>query len=168
MKKYICGLICIVMAICACGCEKKASSLSLANLYSVTAHAQQEDFECAMSLARLGNNAWDVSFTSPDSIKDMNITYEDGNAKITYMELETTVSKEQIKFSSSCEFITLVLDDFSKGKEIEFTKDSNNFFAKGKVDDEEYKLIFDKSKTLTGLQSKDLEVEFSDYKKAHA
>lgn len=166
MKKYICGLICIVMAFCLCSCEKKASSHSLDNLYTVNAHAQQEDFECEMSLTRLGNNAWDITFTSPDSIKDMNITYEDGNAKISYMGLETTIAKEQMKFTSSCDCITTALDNFAKGKEIEFTKDKNQIFAKGKAGENEYKLIFDnKSKGLVGLSCDDLEVEFSDYKK---
>lgn len=166
MKKFICGIVCIIITICICGCEKKTSSVSLDNLYSVTACVQQEDFECEMSLTRLGNNAWDITFSSPETIKDMNVTYENGNAKITYMGLETTVSKEQMKFTSCCECITSVLDNFSKGKEIEFTKENSQIFAKGTVNNNDYKLIFDsKSKALNGLECEGLEATFSDYKK---
>lgn len=166
MKKIFCRLICIVMALCVCGCEKKANSLSLDNLYSITAHAQQEDFECEMSLTRLGNDGWDITFTSPDTIKDMNITYEGENSKISYMGLEATVPKEQMKLTSSCESITSILDNFAKGKEIQFTKEKNEIYAKANVNEDEYTLIFSsKSKAITGLECKDLKVTFSDYKK---
>ena len=169
MKKLFCGLICIVLTVSLYGCEKKASSLSLDNLYSVNAIAEENDFESEMSLTRLGNDAWDVTFTSPDTIKDMNITYEGENTKITYMGLETTVPKQQLEYTSSCQCITSVLDNFAKGKDIEFTKDGDKTFAKGKIGEDEYKLIFEsKSKSLIGLECDDLEVTFSDYKKVQA
>ncbi len=170
MKKILTAILCIAITIGVCGCSKKSSPVSLDNLYSINSEICQGSFKAKATMTRLGNGGWDITFTEPATIKDMNLTYENGNVKISYKGLETEIKQDDTKFSGCCKSITSLLDQFStSGKNMRFTEDGNEITAKGEKSGEDFELKFNKkTKTLKSLQyeADNLKVNFSDYKKS--
>ena len=167
MKRTICFCLSFIILICAVGCSKKSKPVTMSGLYTIKADVTLNDFEATISLNRLGNGVWDVSFTKPDSLSGLDVSYENDNAKVTYKGLAFMVPREDIPINAIVTNLTSVLDDVSYGNKASFTKNNNKITAKGTTDNGNYKVVFDeKSGKILSLEIEDMDLtaDFSEYK----
>jgi len=167
MKKLFAFFMCLVMIISFNGCAKKTEPVNMNRLYSVEADADFNGFSANIGLNRLGNGVWDITFSKPDNLNGLAVSYENDKANVSYKGLSFSVAREDIPAEALVVALTKILDNAAIGKDISYTKKDGETTAKGKIDNIDYSLTFDKK---TGcvlkleLPKMDLSVNFSDYK----
>lgn len=149
------------------GCSKNAEPVNMNKLYSVTADVKMGDVSATVGLNRLGNGAWDVTFTKPDNLNGMSVSYENDKANISYNGLTFTINKEDIPASAIVSNLTKVMDNAALGSDMSYTKEDGKITAKGKVDNNAYELILDENSGIPvelKLNKIKMDVNFSEYK----
>ena len=167
MKKTILLIICLVLIFALCGCSKKTDPVDMNRIYSVDAEVQMGDFSANVGLNRLGNGAWDISFTKPDNLNGLAITYQNDKADVSFNGLNFSINREDIPVNAIVSSLTNVLENAAYGRELSFTKKDGKITVKGKVEDTDYVLTLDeKTNSLLELDIKkqNLHVTFSGYK----
>ncbi|MFA5657705.1 MAG: hypothetical protein WC900_00280 [Oscillospiraceae bacterium] len=166
MKKIIPVFLCAFLVISCSACSNKADAVDLNRLYSVSAEISIDDFTTSAVLSRLGNGAWDLSFTAPENINGLTVTYLNETAEISYKGLSFSIPNEEIPASAIAEALTKSLDNAAFSAEVEFTEKNGKIKAKGKISDNEYELSIDKkSGAVLSLEIPDInfEADFSDF-----
>ncbi len=122
MKKIISLLICLVLIFAFCGCSKKTDPVDMNRIYSVDAEVKLGDYSANVGLNRLSNGAWDISFTKPDNLKGLAITYQNDKADVSFNGLNFSINREDIPVNAIVSTLTNVLDNAAYGRELSFTK----------------------------------------------
>ncbi len=144
MKRFIPVFLSVILIISFSACSKKADAVDLNRLYSVTAEISYNGFNSTASLSRLGNGAWDINFTAPETISGMNITYVNETAEVTYKGLSFSIPKEEVPLSSIGEILTKVLDNAATASDTQYTEKNDKIKVKGETAGNKYELTVDK------------------------
>jgi len=167
MKKIFAIVVCIVTMFPLCSCTKKSEPVNMNRLYSVDAEVQFANFSANLGLNRLGNGVWDITFTKPENLNGLSVSYENEMAEISYKGLSFSLAKEDVPVKALVSSLAEVLDNAALGKEMSFYKKNNEITAEGKVNNMDYVITLDaKAGVILELENpkSDLKVSFSEYK----
>ncbi len=166
MKKIIYFPFLAFIFLAFSSCEKKADSIILDNIFSVDCTYISEDFDCGFSLIRLGNGGWEISFTSPETLDGLKVSYFEDKINLSFLGLETQIDKNFISpiFAKT----TSAFDAFIASSELNFIKNENEILTELLCGNENYIFVFDKtSKEILKIydEKETFLCEFKDYKK---
>ena len=166
MKKFLLLIACVAMLFTLSSCAKTVSAIDLNRLYSVTAEICYGENTSIANLSRLGNGAWEITFTAPEALSGMTITYLNDSAEITYKGLNFSLPKENIPAAAIAETLTKALDNAASSSEVVFTAKKGKTVASGKINDNDYDLIINsETSEITGLEVADIgfDAAFSEF-----
>ena len=167
MKKIICLCISLCTLIVITGCSKKTGAVNLGGLYTMHASVELNGFSSEADINRLGNGQWEISFTKPESLNGLGVSYQNENADITYMGLKFQIPREDVPVQAIATNLTSVLEKLAYSKDIKYTENNGKVTAKGEVDNSRFVAVFEKkSNRLLSLEMEDvkLKADFSDFK----
>lgn len=167
MKKLIAVFMCLILIIPFSSCAQKTDAVNMNRLYSVTADVKLGNLNSTVDLNRLGNGAWDMNFTKPESLKGIAVSYENDKAKLTYNGLSYSMERDNIPVSAIASNLSKILDKAALGTDMIYTKDNGKITAKGSIDNGSFEIVFD-ANTACPIELKlakiNLDVKFSDFK----
>ncbi len=167
MRKLLCGIITVIFVIALCGCAKKAEPISINTNFSADCNIEYDKFKSQMFISRLGSGGWEMSFSSPETINGLAVTYENENTNLSYKGLAFSIPREDIPINAIVTNITAVFDNVSNKNNAEFAKKNGIVTACGRIDSGNYTIKFnekDGSPLSLEIKQIDLKVEFKDYK----
>lgn len=149
------------------GCAKKAEPISMGSNFSVNCDAEYDGFKASMYITRLGADGWEVTFTSPETLKGLAVSYENENTKVSYKGLTFSVPREDVPVNALVTNITGAMNNMGKKNNVEFTKKNGIVTAKGNIDSGNYVLKCnqkDGAPMCLEIKKIKLKADFSDFK----
>lgn len=165
MKKALSILLMIVITFTIAGCDnKQAEPLELNKLFTVNAQIHYGKTELEGIVNRLGNQMWEIEFTSPENFSGLKLSYYGDSMSASYYGFEFTVPQDKLPVQNIMYVISKVIDDSCVLPEMSFTET------------EKSKVYYDDAKTFEitvdtetgGLKcleypEHDLKVDFTDF-----
>ena len=168
MKKIVSGLLIVIMLFSFGGCtsKKSAESLDLNKLFKVTATIESGKFKGQAVINRLGDNMWDVEFSSPNTLSGIKLSYSGEDITATYMGLSIKMSKTDAPIKGMLTMLFNAIDKSAALKDMPCVEDEKTKTFSGENENGKFNIILDKSTgNLIGFEmpDNDLKVTFTDY-----
>lgn len=114
------------------------------------------DMSVAGEMTRYGTGIWEMNITSPETMKDMTVKYNEGNTSLTLGELSLEIEAEKLNVNA---IFKRIFDAFDSCTAIELTDSSCIYNS------EDFTLTFDEEQLLpTHLEFSDgISVEISEF-----
>jgi hypothetical protein len=141
-----------VLAISGCG-KSDNETVSLPEEFSLTAEITDRDFVACAEMTRL-ENGWKISVSAPESLEGMQINLTDADCKIAYRELSYTAANDELPTNSPLRLTAQLLDKCVNAQ------------TSGTVNGADYAFVFEGEAPQSLTVGGEIEVKFSDYKKA--
>ncbi len=123
MKKLLCAFMCILF-LSGCGSVKTKENINeIPDFYGFVTNfkANVNDVEISGRAEYMAFQKLTLTFTSPETLKDMKINVKDGNCEITLQELSFSVPNDKLPFNALSVSI-LSCGDNVKGATVENNK----------------------------------------------
>lgn len=157
------SMICILFTSCG---EKEASRPDLNYDYQCTAEiSSSNNSYTAMFIKQSG--VWTVTFSSPETLNGMTITYENEQCLISYRDLSFLSSRDNVPVTAVSTLVTKSLDFFAGNSAASFSSKDNKITATGIMDGGDVEMIFSSSGIPSQLtiEGNNLAVRFTDFEK---
>ena len=155
----------ILLLLTATSCNKNGKAVTLNIPYSceLTIKSDDEGSDTYKASLSRKENSWLVTYTEPDSISGMTITFSDDSYKIKLNELEFIAKRDELPDSALSTMIISALDKTTLSTNVEYKTNDGQTIASGTVGDKDYELTFEddipKSLKISGYT-----VAFSNFK----
>ena len=155
----------LILFITIASCKKSTEKATLKIPYSCELTIKSDDEgsdTCKASLSRK-ENSWLVTYTQPESISGMMITFSDDNYKIKLDKLEFDAKRDELPDSAISTMIISALDKSTLSTNVEYKTNNGLTIANGTIDDKDYELVF-KDDIPQSLKISGYTVTFSNFK----
>lgn len=161
-RKYIAV---ILTAALLCACSDKSGNPSKPRAvdenFSANAKITQGDLKCEATFKRGGNDTWECTFSSPDSIKGMIVTLSSDTCKIDYAKLTYQLERSKVPQASMISLVTKSLDSVILQNDLNCTEKDGTVTEKGSVNGQDFTATLKDGK-IKGLEiSGELTAEFT-------
>lgn len=125
-------------------CKKDAEAVTLKIPYSCELEIKSDEEGSDTYKATLSRkeNSWLVTYTEPESISGMTITYSNDSYKIKLDDLEFDASRDELPDSAISIMIISALDKTTLSSNVEYETNDGCTVANGTVGEKDYELIF--------------------------
>lgn len=136
-------IIALFFAISACR-KKDTEAITLKIPYSceLTIKSDEKDSNTYKASLSRKENSWQATYTEPESISGMTITFSDDSYKIKLDELEFDAKRDELPDSAISTMIISALDKTTLSSNVEYETNDGSTVAKGTVGEKDYELIF--------------------------
>lgn len=146
-------------------CKKETENVTLQIPYScelIIKSNEKDSNTYKASLARK-ENSWQVTYTEPESISGMIITFSNDTYKIKLDELEFDAKRDELPDSAISTMIISALDKTTLSSNVEYKTNDGCTVASGTIGEKDYELIF-KDDIPQTLKISDYTVTFLSFK----
>lgn len=147
MKKLLlCGITAICMTSTACGIGGGESGRIKADLqqpFLVDAKVTVDQTQAEASISRYGEQAWDVTFSQPDSLAGVQLAFLDGQVTASYKGLSFSVPQSAMPVKSMLTIFIEVVGELDGKEELDCVKDGDTCVVEGSVEQGSYTLTLD-------------------------
>lgn len=147
MKKLLlCGITAICMTSTACGIGGGESGRIKADLqqpFLVDAKVTVDQTQAEASISRYGEQAWDVTFSQPDSLAGVQLAFLDGQVTASYKGLSFSVPQSAMPVKSMLTIFIEVVGELDGKEELDCVKDGDTCVVEGSVEQGNYTLTLD-------------------------
>lgn len=103
-------LFCLIITVCmlllvSCAKTDNVKAPDLSGDISVTGCIESSDISAELNLSRQ-NGVWTAEFTSPDSVKGMTITCDNGKYSVAYSGISFDYGEDEVPFKTAVQYIT--------------------------------------------------------------
>ena len=162
MRKYLTSAALLISAAClfsSCKPEFTVRKPDIGGLYSCTADVLWGEADAEITLKRLGNGDWDVTFSSPDTLEGLSVSFRDGDTHCEMNGISADMKKDDIPDGSLFELICGTLDEAAMNTS-SLQESENELILKGRTDCGAYELVFEpETLILCGIRMPDCELE---------
>lgn len=154
------------MLLTMAGCAKKADPISMESKFSISCNAEYEGFKTSMTLKRLCTDNWEATFSSPETINGLVVTYENENTNVSYKGLTFSVPRENVPVNAIVTNIAGAFVNMGAKNNVEFTKSNGTVTAKGNLDSGSYILKCNQkggAPVCLEIKKINMKVDFSDF-----
>lgn len=155
----------LTLSLSACS-ESSADRVKLGQDYSCSVEITAADSKYQADLSTAGG-VWTVTYSYPEEISGMCVTFEGENCRIEYMGMEMNSDRELVPPASLSGLITKTLDSISYDPNVKFTKTKNGVKASGVVEGADFTVDFNKKELPVNISLGDgsFTAKISDHKK---
>lgn len=146
-------------------CKKEAETVTLQIPYSceLTIKSNEKDSNTYKASLSRKENSWQVTYTEPESINGMIITFSNDTYKIKLDELEFDAKRDELPDSAISTMIISALDKTTLSSNVEYKTNDGCTVASGTIGEKDYELIF-KDDIPQTLKISDYTVTFLNFK----
>lgn len=162
MKKIL-PLLCGITLILT-GCDssaKTAKPIAMDKSFCKNVVIQQDEKEYSAELKRGGDNTWECTFSAPETVNGMVITYSGDSAVLNFMGLSYSLPREEVPEYGITELLTSTLEIIINGKDISCVSDGETTIEKGVIHGQDFSAEFQGKNLKTIEISKSFKAEFS-------
>ena len=147
MKKLLlCGLTALCLAGTGCGIgggESGKVQVDLQQPFQVDAKLTVDETQAEASISRYGDQAWDVTFSQPDSLAGVQLAFLDGQVTASYKGLSFSVPQSAMPVKSMLSIFSEVAGELDGQKELDCVKEGDTCVVEGSVEQGSYTLTLD-------------------------
>lgn len=155
--------ITVIFSLCACKKETNAVTLKIPYSCELTIKSDEKDSDTYKATLSRKENSWQVTYTEPESISGMTITFSNDTYKIKLGELEFDAKRDELPDSAISMMIISALDKTTLSSNIEYKTNDGCTIASGTIGEKDYELIF-KDDIPQTLRISDYTVTFLSFK----
>lgn len=163
--KYLIFPLILILFLIAVSCKKNAEPAALKIPYSceLTIKSDDENSDTYKASLSRKENSWLITYTEPESISGMTITFSDDKYKIKLDELEFDAKRDELPDSAISTMIISALDKSTLSTNVKYKTNNGSTVANGTIGDKDYELIF-KDDIPQSLKISGYTVTFSKFK----
>ncbi len=163
--KYLVIPLILLLFFMMSACKKKTEVATLKIPYSceLTIKSDDEDSDTYKATLSRKENSWLVTYTEPESISGMMITFSNDSYKIKLNDLEFDAKRDELPDSAISTMIISALDKSTLSTNVEYDTNDGNTIASGTVGEKDYELVF-KDNIPQSLKISGYTVNFSNFK----
>lgn len=147
MKKLLlCGITALCMTSTACGIcggEGGKVQVDLRQPFVVDAKVTVDQTQAEASLSRYGDQAWDVTFSQPDSLAGVQLAFLDGQVTASYKGLSFSVPQSAMPVKSMLTIFIDLVGELDGKTELDCVKEGDTCVVEGSVEQGSYTLTLD-------------------------
>lgn len=132
----------LVFNFSSCKKNVKAATLNIPYSCELTIKSDDEGSDTYKASLSRKENSWLVTYTEPDSISGMTITFSEDTYKIKLGELEFDAKRDELPDSAISTMIISALDKSTLSTNVKYKTNKGNTIASGTVGDKDYELVF--------------------------
>lgn len=168
IKRMICLLAAAVLLLSAAGCntgqnqEKTAEEVrrKLNQSFQTTAKVKYKELETVIKLYKKPMNCADVTFESPDSLKDMRLTFYTDKVSIQYKDMSFDFLPDSMPGQAASKLVLSALNTALNDDGVSIEQKDGQLLIKGKISEGEFLLMIDaESGNILKLSIPDSELE---------
>ncbi len=172
--RRLCGLLAAAMLILS-GCtgrqtEEKLTEQAQETLqksYQTTAKVTYQDLEAVMVIYKEPANCAQVTFESPESLRDMKMTFYTDRVKLSYQELEFDFVPDSLPGNAAAQLILTALNNALKDEGVSVKQEGEALVVSGSTDEGEFYLLIDRENgniLRLSIPEKELTMEVLNFK----
>lgn len=163
--KYLVIPLILSMFFTMFACKKKTDAATLKIPYSceLSIKSDEENRDTYKATLSRKENSWLVTYTKPESISGMTITFSNDSYKIKLNDLEFDAKRDELPDSAVSSMIISALDKSTLSTNVEYETNNGSTIASGTVGEKDYELVFKENIPQT-LKISGYTVTFSKFK----
>lgn len=156
-------ILTLFFSLTACKKDVKPATLKIPYSCELTIESDEEGSDTYKATLSRKENSWLVTYTEPESISGMTITYSNDSYKIKLDELEFDASRDELPDSAISTMIISALDKTTLSSNVEYETNDGCTVASGSVGEKDYELVF-KDDVPQSLKISGYTVTFANFK----
>ncbi len=155
----------IILTFALTSCNKNTDSVTLKIPYSCDLTIKNDNTDSDTYKASLSRkeNSWQMTYSEPESISGMTITFSGETYKIKLEDLEFDAKQDELPDSAISIMIISALDKTTLSSNVEYKTNDGCTVASGTIGEKDYELIF-KDDVPQSLKISDYTVTFKNFK----
>ncbi len=155
----------LILLLTTTSCKKNVKPATLNIPYScdITIKSDDEGSDAYKASLSRKENSWLITYTEPDSISGMTITFSNDRYKIKLGDLEFDAKRDELPDSALSTMIISALDKTTLSTNVKYKTNEGQTIASGTVGDKDYELSF-KDDIPQSLKISGYTVTFSKFK----
>lgn len=157
MKKLVTFTLAILMAICMVGCSVPLKSTTsrkngLDCAFQANISMTLDRLQAEGVVKRFGTGAWEVEFTSPNTLSGVKLEFSEGTTSASYKGLSFSVPQSAVPARAMMLNLIKAVDDNARLDELKGEEKDGLLNITGKLEGGEFTLIVDKNGRLSGFE----------------
>lgn len=157
MKKLVTFTLAILMAICMVGCSVPLKSTTsrkngLDCAFQANISMTLDRLQAEGVIKRFGAGAWEVEFTSPNTLSGIKLEFSEGTTSASYKGLSFSVPQSAVPARAMMLNLIKAVDDNARLDELKGEEKDGLLNITGKLEGGEFTLIVDKNGKLSGFE----------------
>ncbi|MEG1621705.1 MAG: hypothetical protein RR322_07325, partial [Oscillospiraceae bacterium] len=150
MKINVISIMLTIMCLfTACGgnnkkIDKENVATQISRPFSSGAHIVYQELEAFAQLSNDEENGFEITFASPETLKDIKFTLIDEKIKISYKDVHFTVDRETMVGDAVSSMILKTINSVTKENGIEVSVDGTALIIKGEIENGIFYLSIDR------------------------
>ncbi|NMA79468.1 MAG: hypothetical protein GX967_02335 [Clostridiales bacterium] len=135
-KITICILLIVLSLSILTSCKGKDSPTppDLNRGFTCNADINYGDLSATAEIKRTGAGVWDLKFTSPKNLKDISLSYSEGDVKVGYKGFSFSISESALPIKAIASSIIGAIDNAATQSGIDVKSSGDDFIINGKTD----------------------------------
>lgn len=161
---FLCSLTLLLLP--SCGKQKTEASPDVNRLFTATASIVYDDFEAQATVSRLGDDMWEVEFTSPKTLAGVKLFYNGEDITASYLGLNFSIPESAAPTKSMLTMLFQSFDQAAAGAPLPFTEEDGISVFTGTGDFGKFMLSVDNASgnpVSFEIPEEKLSVQFADY-----
>ncbi|NMB30137.1 MAG: hypothetical protein GX988_01645 [Clostridiales bacterium] len=169
LRKFTLCIILIVLSLLiltSCKNKDNPPPPDLNRGFTCNADITYGDLTATAEIARTGAGVWDLKFTSPTNLKDITLSYSEGDVKVGYKGFSFSMPESSLPVKAIASSIIGAIDNAATQSGIEVKSSGDDVIVNGKSDVGNYILTIDpKDDTVisVAIPDIDLSVKFDSF-----
>lgn len=170
MKKLVTFALTILTVLCLVSCSVPLKSTTsrkngLDCAFQADVSITLDRLQAEGVVKRFGTGAWEVEFSSPNTLSGVKLEFSEGNTEASYKGLSFSVPQSAVPVRAMMLNLIKAVDSNAKSEELKGEEKDNALEVSGKLDGGEYVLRVDKDGKLCGFEmdNNKLKMTFSGF-----
>lgn len=151
----------LILTLTSCGSnEKSTKPLDVAGDFQREVTLTEGDFTASAEMKRCGENLWECTFSSPETIKGMTIAKSSGEWVIAHEGLNYTLTEDNMPSCSMIKLVTGCVDMLIAKSDLVCNENENTVTENGVISGQDFTAEFENSELKEITIAKSITAEF--------
>lgn len=160
-KVTLCIILVVLSLMVLTNCKKKDSPPppDLNRSFSCNADITYGNLSATAEITRTGAGVWDLKFTEPKNLKDISLSYNEGDVKVGYKGFSFSMPENSLPIKAVASSIIDAIDNAATQSGINVKNSGDNIVVNGKTDVGNYALTINpKDDTVISVSIPDIDL----------
>lgn len=169
MKKLFSSAFILTLCLASCSAPIQTTQSRQNNLnssFSSDVTITLDKLTAEGTVKRMGENEWEVEFSSPNTLSGVNLAFSQGNVNASYKGLDFSVPKSALPVKAMLVNMIEAVDTNARAEELKGSDKDGIFQIAGSLDGGDYVLMLDSSGNIKSFDMPNnlLKIDFSEVK----
>lgn len=157
MKRLVTFAVTVLTALCmfscsAAGGDKTTAPNGLNSRFQTAATIVLDELTAEGTVKRFGDGAWEVEFSSPNTLSGVKLSFSEGSVSASYKGLNFSVPQSALPVKAMMLNLMTAVDDLAKRDELTGSSEDGKTVISGTLDGGDYTLTVDKSGNISSFE----------------